>query len=84
MAMMLAAKHPAAAGKIMIVDALPFYGMLFGPSATPDSVRPIVGQMRDALVNGTAPLDPPPHMSNTDAGKAKVFRYTSSRSVPSG
>ena len=75
MAMMLAAKHPAAAGKIMIVDALPFYGMLFGPSATPDSVRPIVGQMRDALVNGTAPLDPPPHMSNNDAGKAKVAAW---------
>jgi pimeloyl-ACP methyl ester carboxylesterase len=75
MGMMLAAKHPAAAGKLMIVDALPFYGMLFGASATPDTVRPVVEQMRAGLVSGAAPLDPPPHMSNTDAGKAKVAAW---------
>jgi pimeloyl-ACP methyl ester carboxylesterase len=75
MAMMLASKHPAASGKIMIVDALPFYGMLFGPNATPATVRPIVEQMRAGLVSGAAPLDPPPHMSNNDAGKAKVAAW---------
>jgi pimeloyl-ACP methyl ester carboxylesterase len=75
MGMMLAAKHPTTAGKLMIVDALPFYGMLFGPSATPDTVRPVVEQMRAGLVSGAAPLDPPPHMSNTDAGKEKVAAW---------
>ena len=45
MTLMLAKKHPEAAGKLMIVDALPFYGMLFGPTATPDAVRPIVEQI---------------------------------------
>ena len=75
MGMMLAAKHPTATGKLMIVDALPFYGMLFGPSATPDTVRPVVEQMRAGLVGGAAPLDPPPHMSNNDAGKAKVAAW---------
>ena len=75
MGMMLASKYPAATGKLMIVDALPFYGMLFGLSATPDTVRPVVEQMRAGLVGGTAPLDPPPHMSNSDAGKAEVAAW---------
>jgi len=75
MGMMLASKHPAAVGKLMVVDALPFYGMLFGPSATPASVRPVVEQMRDAMVSGTVPLTSPPHMSNTDAGRAKVAEW---------
>jgi pimeloyl-ACP methyl ester carboxylesterase len=75
MAMMLAKAHPAAAGKLLIVDSLPFYGMLFGPGATPDAVRPIVEQMRAGLVNGTNPPEVPPHMSNTDAGKAKILAW---------
>ena len=75
MTLMLAKRHPQAAGKLLIVDALPFYGMLFGPSATPDAVRPIVEQMRAGLVNGTSPLQVPPHMSNTDTGKAKILGW---------
>ena len=75
MAMMLASKHPAAAGKLMIVDALPFYGMLFGPSATPDAIRPVVEQMRTSMVSGKVPVQVPPHMSNTDAGKAKILQW---------
>ena len=78
MAMMLASKHPAAAGKLMIVDALPFYGMLFGPTATPDAIRPVVEQMRAGMVSGKAPLEVPPHMSNTDAGKAKILEWLKS------
>jgi pimeloyl-ACP methyl ester carboxylesterase len=75
MAIMLAKRHPTAAGRLMIVDALPFYGMLFGPQATPDAVRPIVEQMRAGLVNGTSPPQVPRHMSNTDAGKAKILEW---------
>jgi len=75
MALMLATAHPAAAGKIMVVDALPFYGMLFGPSATPAAVRPIVEQMRAGLVSGAVPPQVPPHMSNTDAGKARILEW---------
>jgi len=75
MAMMLASKHPAAAGKLMIVDALPFYGMLFGPSATPDAIRPVVEQMRAGMVSGKVPVQVPPQMSNTDAGKAKILEW---------
>jgi pimeloyl-ACP methyl ester carboxylesterase len=75
MSLMLVTKHPEAAGRLMIVDALPFYGMLFGPSATPDAVRPIVEQMRAGLVNGTSPPQVPPHMSNTDVGKTKILAW---------
>lgn len=75
MAMMLAAKHPDAAGKVMVVDALPFYGMLFGPTATPDTVRPIVEKMRDGMVSGTVPLDPPAGMTNQAAAKVKIGEW---------
>ena len=75
MALMLANKHPAAAGRLMVVDALPFYGMLFGPSATPDAIRPVVEQMRAGMVSGKVPVQVPPHMSNTDAGKAKILEW---------
>ena len=52
MALMLAKAHPEAAGRLMIVDALPFYGMLFGPQATPDVVRPMIEKMREGMVSG--------------------------------
>ena len=49
--------------RLMVVDALPFYGMLFGPQATPDAVRPVVEQMRESLVSGkTPPQVPPRHL----------------------
>lgn len=75
MGMMLAKAHPHAVGRLLIVDALPFYGMLFGPTATPDAIRPVVEQMRAGLVNGTSPPQVPPHMSNTDAGKTKILAW---------
>jgi pimeloyl-ACP methyl ester carboxylesterase len=59
----------------MIVDALPFYGMLFGPTATPEAIRPIVEQMRARMVSGKVPVELPPHMSNTDAGKARILEW---------
>jgi pimeloyl-ACP methyl ester carboxylesterase len=48
--MMLAARHPDAVGKLMVVDMFPFMGAMFGgPAATPDSVRPIADQIRNAM-----------------------------------
>lgn len=75
MALMLAKRHPELAGRLLIVDALPFYGMLFGPTATADTVRPLVEQMRTGLVSGTTPLTVPPHMSNNEANKAKILAW---------
>lgn len=56
-ALMLGARHPDAAGKIMVVDAVPFIGTLFSPAATVDLVRPQADAMRAMMV--AAPKSPP-------------------------
>lgn len=49
-AMMVAARHPELASKVMVVDMMPFLGAMFGgPAATPQSVRPIAEQMRTGI-----------------------------------
>ncbi len=57
--MMLAKAHPGDVGKLMIVDSLPFYGMLFGPTATPAMVQPQAAAMRDKMAAAYGkPADP--------------------------
>jgi pimeloyl-ACP methyl ester carboxylesterase len=51
-ALMLAADYSGDVGKVMIVDALPWYGMLFGPQANVEGVKPQAAAMRDALIKG--------------------------------
>ena len=46
--LLLAERHPESIGRLMIVDSLPFFSLLFSPAATPDMVRPQAVQMRDA------------------------------------
>ena len=49
-AMMVAGRHPELVSKVMVVDMLPFLGAMFGgPTATPESVRPIAEQMRAGI-----------------------------------
>jgi pimeloyl-ACP methyl ester carboxylesterase len=49
-AMLVASRHPELAGKVMVVDMLPFLGAMFGPpGATPDSVRPVAEQIRQGI-----------------------------------
>jgi len=45
----LARRHPGAVGRLMIVDSLPFYPLLFSPAATVEAVRPQAAAMRDGL-----------------------------------
>ena len=53
-AMMVAARHPELASKIMVVDMMPFMGALFGgPAATPESVKPVAEQIRAGIAGGT-------------------------------
>ncbi|HEY5721829.1 MAG TPA: alpha/beta hydrolase [Allosphingosinicella sp.] len=53
-AMMVAARHPQLASRIMVVDMMPFLGAMFGgPMATPDSVRPIAEQIRTGIATST-------------------------------
>lgn len=47
--LMLASRHPEDVGRAMIVDALPFYGMLFGPTATAENVAPRAAAFRDQI-----------------------------------
>jgi pimeloyl-ACP methyl ester carboxylesterase len=47
--LMLAAKYPNDVKKIVLVDSLPFLGVLFGPQMTPDTIKPQAEQMRDKI-----------------------------------
>jgi pimeloyl-ACP methyl ester carboxylesterase len=47
--LMLAAGHPDDVGKAMVVDALPFYALLFSPQATVAAMEPQAAQIRDAV-----------------------------------
>ena len=63
----IAERHPEHVGKLLVVDALPFYGMLMGgPTATPDSVRPIVEAMTKPRAGG-------PSGGVTDDGRRKMI-----------
>lgn len=53
MTLMLAQRHPEDVSRALIVDALPFYAMLFGPAATPASVEPQVAALRDSIATMT-------------------------------
>lgn len=53
-ALMLGARHPDQVGRLMIVDALPFYALLFDPSATSEAATPQAAAMRDAMLAATA------------------------------
>jgi pimeloyl-ACP methyl ester carboxylesterase len=56
MAMMVAARHPTAAGKVMIVDMLPWMGVMFGlPGATVEQVRPVADQIRAGMSGPPSP-----------------------------
>ena len=59
-ALMLAADHPALPGKLMVVDALPFIGPLFGAPSV-EAIRPQADVMRAMLLARCAPgADGPP------------------------
>ena len=47
--LMLAKAQPGDVGKLMIVDSLPWFGVLFGPTATVAAVTPQAAAMRDGM-----------------------------------
>ncbi|MCO8249062.1 alpha/beta fold hydrolase [Comamonas thiooxydans] len=49
-ALMLGARYPNRVGRLVIVDALPFYSLLFNPAATSETARPGAAAFRDALL----------------------------------
>ncbi len=48
--LMLADAHPEDVSKIVIVDALPFYGMVFDPNATPEAIAPQAKAIHDQML----------------------------------
>jgi pimeloyl-ACP methyl ester carboxylesterase len=53
-AMMIAARHPALPGRVMVVDMMPFMGVMFGgPGATPATLKPIAAKMRAQAATAT-------------------------------
>ena len=53
--LMLAARHPEAVGKLMVVDMAPFLGAFFGPDATPQSVKKAAEQIRAGMSGPASP-----------------------------
>ena len=53
MTLMLAQRHPEDVSRALIVDALPFYPMLFGAGATTATVEPQAAAMRDGIATMT-------------------------------
>jgi pimeloyl-ACP methyl ester carboxylesterase len=54
LALMLAARHPASVGRVMVVDASPFYSLLLDPAATADGMKPRAAGFRDIMLNAPA------------------------------
>ena len=85
--LMIAARVPQEVDKLMIIDALPFIGTLFNPTATVDSVRPQAEQMAAMMraqygqpVPTTPVSDPGPvsmvgSMSNQPAGRMAILGW---------
>ena len=48
--LLLASRHPEDVGRLMIVDSLPFFSVLFAPSATADAMKPQAAAMRDGMI----------------------------------
>ncbi|MFC0101833.1 alpha/beta fold hydrolase [Sphingopyxis terrae] len=78
-AMMIAARAPKEVGRLMVVDSLPFFGMLFGSTATVAGVEPQAAAMQKMLAaRDSAEADDRTlqMMSATDAGRAQVKAWT--------
>jgi pimeloyl-ACP methyl ester carboxylesterase len=50
LALMLADAHPGDASKLLILDTLPFYGLVFNPNATVEMLHGQAQAMHDALI----------------------------------
>lgn len=65
----LAVDHPDLVGRVMVVDALPFFSVLINPGATAQSIEPQAAKTRDNFI------------SMSDADLAKVQAQTMQRLV---
>ncbi|WP_426041570.1 alpha/beta fold hydrolase [Brevundimonas sp. TWP2-3-4b1] len=76
---MLAARHPDAVGKLMVVDMVPFMGAMFGgPGATAESVAPVAEQ----IYQGMAASAPAEYQARGAASITGMINTESKRAGP--
>ncbi len=84
-ALMIGARYPSIVGKIMVVDAVPFYPTIFNPAATVELVKPQAQAFADAIRNTANPAadgkDPGERsmvgsMSNNAAGRIAIQKWS--------
>lgn len=51
--LLLAARHPGLVGRVMVVDALPFFSVLINPAATATGIEPQAAVLRDRVASQT-------------------------------
>ena len=80
--MILAARHPDAVGRVMVVDMMPFMGNMFGgANATPQSVTPIADQIRSQMLAAPAGAANPmleqmiANMTNTESARPLLLEH---------
>jgi len=77
--MMLAARYPEAVGRLMVVDMIPFMGvMLGGAGATSQSVAPIADQVAASMADAT----PPEYQARAAAAVTGMIKTESKRAGP--
>ena len=77
--LMLAARHPDAVGKLMVVDMVPFMGAMFGgPGATVESVAPVAEQ----IYQGMAAAAPTDYQSRAAASVTGMINTEAKRAGP--
>lgn len=80
-AMRLAAEHPQAVGRVMVVDALPFIGPVIAPGSTAATIRPQAERMRAMIAATYGPSRPPVTAdpggiwSNIPVGRIRVANW---------
>lgn len=81
-AMMLTARHPDQVGKLMVVDMIPFMGVMFGgANATPQSVAPIAAQIQSAMASAPQGIVSPQtrqtidNMVRTESARPRIIEH---------
>jgi len=82
LALMLADQYPGDVRKLVIVDTLPYYAVLFNPAATVEAARPMAEQIRSQMMampaeqyDGMLPMMVA-QMVNDPAAQAKILADT--------
>jgi pimeloyl-ACP methyl ester carboxylesterase len=81
-AMMVAARHPDAASRVMVVDMFPWMGAMFGPpGSTVESVRHVADQIRSQMISAPPGSAAPmveqmiASMVRTESARPQMIQY---------